>query len=131
KTAKVSVKALTVHSRSSSEAPMSVRITGIAVETTRLSSTTMNNAIEVTTKVQRVRLSAVISVGPFLFQEGIASPTDTPSRLSLRVAERCSIVRDRDPEPITTGRLPDALPAGADGERRRRAGRAGGAADRR
>ena len=54
KTANASVYALTVHSSCSSEAPRSTRITGIAVETTRLSSTTMNRAIEVTTNVQKV-----------------------------------------------------------------------------
>src|SRR5690242_5292451 len=56
KTAKVSVYALTVHSSCWSEAPRSTRMTGIAVETTRLSSTTMKSAIDVMTKVQAVRV---------------------------------------------------------------------------
>ena len=53
-TANVSVYAFTVHSRLSSEASRSVRITGIAVVTTRLSSVTMNSAIEVIANVQSV-----------------------------------------------------------------------------
>ena len=52
KTAKVSVYAFTVHSSSSIVAPRSVRITGSAVETTRLSSTTMKSATEVIANVQ-------------------------------------------------------------------------------
>ena len=47
KTANVSVYALTVHSRPSIDASRSVRITGSAVETTRLSSVTMTSAIDV------------------------------------------------------------------------------------
>ncbi len=58
KTANVSVYAFTVHSSSSSVAPRSTRMTGIAVETTRLSSTTMKSAMEVTTNVQMVRVPA-------------------------------------------------------------------------
>jgi len=64
-TAKVSVYALTVHSRSSMDALRSVRMTGIAVETTRLSRETMKSAIEVIANVQRVLLRSVI-VGVFL-----------------------------------------------------------------
>ena len=60
-TAKVSVYAFTVHSRLSSDAPRSSRMTGIAVVTTRLSSETMKSATEVMTNVQRVRVRAVIS----------------------------------------------------------------------
>ena len=63
-TAKVRVYALTVHSSCSIEAPRSVRITGSAVETTRLSSTTMNKPSEVTTNVQIVRVLADIAVLP-------------------------------------------------------------------
>ena len=59
-TANVSVYALTVHSSCSSVAPRSTRITGMAVETTRLSSTTMKSAIDVTTNVQTVRDLAVM-----------------------------------------------------------------------
>ena len=53
-TAKVSVYALTVHSRPLSEAPRSCLITGSAVVTTRLSSDTMNTATDATTNVQIV-----------------------------------------------------------------------------
>ena len=60
-TANVSVYALTVHSRSSSDASRSVRITGSAVVTTRLSSETMKSATEVIANVQRVRVRAVIA----------------------------------------------------------------------
>ena len=60
KTAKVRVYAFTVHSSSSREAPRSTRITGIAVETTRLSSTTMKSAIDVIANVQMVRVPAFI-----------------------------------------------------------------------
>ena len=52
KTAKVSVYAFTVHSSCSIVASRSVRITGSAVETTRLSSTTMNSATDVIANVQ-------------------------------------------------------------------------------
>jgi hypothetical protein len=58
--AKVSVYALTVHSSSSIDAPRSTRITGSAVETTRLSSTTMKSATVVATNVQNVRCLEVI-----------------------------------------------------------------------
>ena len=58
KTANVSVYAFTIHSSCSIDAPRSTRITGSAVETTRLSSTTMKSAIEVTANVQRVRVPA-------------------------------------------------------------------------
>ena len=54
KTAKLSVYAFTVHSRSSIEAPSSVRITGREVVTTRLSSIAMKSATDVITKVQKV-----------------------------------------------------------------------------
>ncbi len=60
KTAKVSVYAFTVHSSSSIVAPRSVRITGSAVETTRLSSTTMKSATEVIANVQVVLVLLVI-----------------------------------------------------------------------
>ena len=60
KTANVSVYALTVHERLSREAWRSVLMTGIAVETTRLSRETMNSAIEVITKVQMVLVRWVI-----------------------------------------------------------------------
>ena len=60
KTAKVNVYAFTVHWSSSSDAARSMRITGSAVETTRLSSTTMKSATEVITNVHRVLLLAVI-----------------------------------------------------------------------
>ena len=66
KTAKVSVYAFTVHSSSSIDAPRSVRITGSAVETTRLSSTTMNSATEVIANVQRVFVLACIRFNSFL-----------------------------------------------------------------
>ena len=56
----MSVYALTVHSSCSSVAPRSTRITGIAVETTRLSSTTMKSAIDVTAKVHTVLDLAVM-----------------------------------------------------------------------
>ena len=61
-TANVSVYALTVHSSCSSVAPRSTRITGMAVETTRLSSTTMKSAIDVTARVQMVRDLAVMTL---------------------------------------------------------------------
>ncbi len=61
KAANVSVYAFTVHSSSSREAPRSTRITGIAVETTRLSSTTMKSATVVETNVQSVTCRWVIS----------------------------------------------------------------------
>ena len=51
---------MTIHSSSSIDAPRSTRITGSAVETTRLSSTTMNRAIDVMTNVQAVRVPAFI-----------------------------------------------------------------------
>jgi hypothetical protein len=51
-TANVSVYALTVHSSPSRLACRSVRITGIAVETTRLSSVVMKTAVEVIANVQ-------------------------------------------------------------------------------
>src|SRR5688572_3733769 len=60
KTAKVRVYAFTVHSSSSIDAPRSVRITGSAVETTRLSRTTMNSAIEVIANVHAVFVLACI-----------------------------------------------------------------------
>ena len=53
-TANVSVYAFTVHSRLSSDAFRSWRITGMAVVTTRLSSVTMKSAIEVIANVQMV-----------------------------------------------------------------------------
>src|SRR5262249_2744932 len=59
-TANVRVYALTVHSSCSSDAPRSTRMTGRAVETTRLSSTTMKSAIEVIANVHRVLALAVI-----------------------------------------------------------------------
>jgi hypothetical protein len=43
------------------EASRSTRMTGIAVETTRLSSTTMKSAIEVTANVQIIRVLSFIS----------------------------------------------------------------------
>ena len=54
-TAKVSVYALTVHSRFSIDAPRSLRMTGIAVVTTRLSRVTMKIPIEVIANTQNVR----------------------------------------------------------------------------
>src|SRR6187551_1089513 len=60
KTAHVNVYALTIHSSCSIDAPRSTRITGSAVDTTRLSSTTMNRAIDVMTNVQMVRVPAFI-----------------------------------------------------------------------
>jgi hypothetical protein len=54
KTAKLRVYAFTVHSRSSIEAPRSMRITGSAVVTTRLSSVAMKSATEVIANVQMV-----------------------------------------------------------------------------
>ena len=66
KTAKVSVYALTVHSRPWSEAPRSCLITGSAVVTTRLSSETMNTATEVTMKVQMVIALVLMSVISFV-----------------------------------------------------------------
>ena len=65
KTAKVSVYAFTVHSSSSIDAPRSVRITGSAVETTRLSRTTMNSATDVIANVQRVLVFACIRFNSF------------------------------------------------------------------
>ena len=64
KTAKVSVYAFTVHSSCSSDASRSVRITGSAVVTTRLSSETMNSATEVIANVQSVRALPVIGDPP-------------------------------------------------------------------
>ena len=64
KTANVSVYAFTVHSSSSIVAPRSVRITGSAVETTRLSSTTMKSATEVITNVHSVLVWVFISTPP-------------------------------------------------------------------
>ena len=61
KTANVSVYAFTVHSRSSIEAPRSVRITGRAVVTTRLSSVAMKRATDVIANVQMVVVLVVIS----------------------------------------------------------------------
>ena len=62
KTAKVRVYAFTVHSSSSIEAPRSTRITGSAVDTTRLSRTTMKRPTEVIASVQSVRaLDPVLS----------------------------------------------------------------------
>ena len=52
RTAKVSVYALTVHSRLSIDACRSLRITGNAVVTTRLSSVAMKTATEVIANVQ-------------------------------------------------------------------------------
>ena len=60
KTAKVSVYALTIHSSCSIDAPRSTRMTGRAVDTTRLSSTTMKSAIDVMANVQSVRVPAFI-----------------------------------------------------------------------
>ena len=54
KTAKLRVYALTVHSRSSIEAPRSPRITGREVVTTRLSRVAMKRATDVITNVQMV-----------------------------------------------------------------------------
>ena len=62
KTAKVSVNAFTVHSSCSIEASRSVRMTGRAVETTRLSRTTMKSATEVIAKVQSVLVFAVTAI---------------------------------------------------------------------
>ena len=53
-TAKVSVYALTVHSSCDSDACRSLRITGSAVVTTRLSSVTMKSASEVIANVQPI-----------------------------------------------------------------------------
>ena len=64
KTANVSVYAFTVHSSCSSDASRSVRITGSAVVTTRLSSETMNSATEVIANVQRVRALPFIGDPP-------------------------------------------------------------------
>src|SRR6266571_1863322 len=61
-TAKVSVYALTVHSRLSTVACRSLRITGSAVVTTRLSRVAMKTATDVIAKVQIVRVLADISV---------------------------------------------------------------------
>ena len=55
-TANVSVYAFTVHSRLERDACRSLRMTGIAVVTTRLSSVTMKSAVEVMTNVQMVRV---------------------------------------------------------------------------
>src|SRR3954470_23495962 len=60
RTAKVRVYALTVHSRLSTVACRSSRITGSAVVTTRLSSVAMKTAAEVIAKVQMVRVLAVM-----------------------------------------------------------------------
>ncbi len=61
-TAKVRVYAFTVHSSSSIEAPRSTRMTGSAVDTTRLSRTTMKRPTEVIASVQSVRaLDPVLS----------------------------------------------------------------------
>ncbi len=61
KTAKVRVYALTVHSRLSMFAPRSLRITGSAVVTTRLSSVAMKTATDVIAKAHIVRALAVMS----------------------------------------------------------------------
>ena len=53
-TANVSVYALTVHSRPLMPACRSLRITGIAVVTTRLSSVTMNSASDVIANVHQM-----------------------------------------------------------------------------
>ena len=50
----MSVYAFTVHSSPCSEACRSLRMTGIAVVTTRLSSVTITSATEVITNVQNV-----------------------------------------------------------------------------
>ena len=60
RTANVSVYALTVHSRLASDASRSVRMTGIAVDTTRLSSETMKSATDVIANVQMVVVRWVI-----------------------------------------------------------------------
>ena len=52
RTAKDSVYAFTVHSRSSIDAPRSARMLGRAVVTTRLSSVTMKSAAETMARVQ-------------------------------------------------------------------------------
>ena len=52
-TAKVSVYALTVHSRSWTVAPRSCRIEGSATVTMRLSSAVMKSAAETTRRVRR------------------------------------------------------------------------------
>ena len=72
KTAKVSVYAFTVHSSCSIVAPRSVRITGSAVETTRLSSTTMNSATDVIANVQRVFVLACIRFNSFLSKSSLS-----------------------------------------------------------
>ena len=59
-TANVSVYALTVHSRLSTVACRSSRITGSAVVTTRLSRVAMNTATEVIAKVHIVRVLALM-----------------------------------------------------------------------
>jgi hypothetical protein len=56
----VGVYALTVHSRLSIEACRSLRITGRAVVTTRLSSVAMKTATDVIANVQRVFVLAVM-----------------------------------------------------------------------
>src|ERR1700733_6220508 len=61
-TANVRVYAFTVHCSPSSEACRWSRIDGSAVVTTRLSSDAMNRAVEVTAKVQMVRLRVLIVV---------------------------------------------------------------------
>src|SRR6266536_3494128 len=60
KTANVSVYALTVHSRLARVACRSLRITGSAVVTTRLSRVAMKTATEVIAKVQIVRVLALM-----------------------------------------------------------------------
>jgi hypothetical protein len=73
-TANVSVYAFTVHSRLSIDAFRSLRITGSAVVTTRLSSVAMKTAAEVIANVHIVRcladikssLGSVRSCGPVL-----------------------------------------------------------------
>ena len=65
KTAKLRVYALTVHSRSSIEAPRSPRITGREMVTTRLSSVAMKRATDVITNVQMVVVLVISS--PFWY----------------------------------------------------------------
>jgi hypothetical protein len=60
RTSNVSVEALTVHSRPCNEAWRSLRITGSAVVTTRLSRVAMNRATEVITNVQALRVPSLL-----------------------------------------------------------------------
>ena len=62
-TAKVSVYALTVHSRPLEAGVQVVRITGMAVVTTRLSSVTMKTATEVIANVHQHSLDLAVFVG--------------------------------------------------------------------